>query len=99
MNWESARASNRENWEDRVPLNEKAYGVSDLDDPNHRTSVIRSDLAELVPFLPEGTFSGLDVCHLQRHIGTDTLSLVRAGPKLPVSRTPARRLALRSKRF
>ncbi|MET4097534.1 class I SAM-dependent methyltransferase [Arthrobacter sp. UYCu712] len=82
VNWESARASNRDNWEDRVPLHEKAYGVSGLDDTNHLTSVIRTDLAALAPFLPEGTVSGLDVCHLQCHIGTDTLSLVRAGARV-----------------
>ena len=82
IDWESARASNRDNWEDRVPLHEEAYAISALDDPNHLTGVIRTDLAALVPFLPEGTVSGLDVCHLQCHIGTDTLSLARAGARV-----------------
>lgn len=82
IDWDSARASNRENWEDRVPLHEEAYGISDLDDPNHLTEIIRTDLAALVPFLPDGTVSGLDVCHLQCHIGTDTLSLARAGARV-----------------
>jgi SAM-dependent methyltransferase len=82
VDWDSARASNLDNWEDRVPLHEAAYGVSDLDDPNHLTSVVRTDLAALVPFLPEGTVSGLAVCHLQCHIGTDTLSLARAGARV-----------------
>jgi SAM-dependent methyltransferase len=79
VEWESARASNRENWEDRVPLHEKAYAISDLDDPDYLTGIVRTDLAALQPFLPGGTVSGLDVCHLQCHIGTDTLSLARAG--------------------
>lgn len=35
-----------------------------------------------MPFLPDGTVSGLDVCHLQCHIGTDTLSLARAGVRV-----------------
>ena len=82
IDWESARAINRDNWEDRVPLHEEAYGISDLDDPDHLTGVIRTDLAALEPFVPGGTVSGLDVCHLQCHIGTDTLSLARAGARV-----------------
>jgi hypothetical protein len=80
IDWDSARASNRDNWEDRVPLHEQAYGISDFDDPNHLTRIIRTDLAALVPFLPDGSVSGLDVCHLQCHIGTDTLSLAKTIP-------------------
>ncbi len=82
VDWDSARASNRDNREDRVPLHEEAYGTSALDDPNHLTGVIWTDLAALEPFLPGGTVSGLDVCHLQCHIGTDTLSLARAGARI-----------------
>ncbi len=79
VDWETARASNRENWEDRVPLHEAAYNIGDFDDPGYLSSVIRTDLAAFEPFLPDGTVAGLDVCHLQCHIGTDTLSLARAG--------------------
>jgi SAM-dependent methyltransferase len=82
IDWDSARAANRDNWEDRVPLHEEAYGISAMDDPNHLTCVVRTDLAALQPFLPNGTVSGLDVCHLQCHIGTDTLSLARAGARV-----------------
>ncbi|MHA7268710.1 class I SAM-dependent methyltransferase [Arthrobacter sp. HLT1-20] len=82
IDWESARASNLDNWEDRVPLHEAAYAISELDDPDHLTEVVRSDLAALAPFLPDGTVSGLDVCHLQCHIGTDTLSMARAGARV-----------------
>ncbi|WP_051478533.1 class I SAM-dependent methyltransferase [Arthrobacter sp. H5] len=82
IDWDAARASNRENWEDRVPLHEKAYGISDLDAPDHLSSVIRTDLIALSPFLPGGTVAGLDVCHFQCHIGTDTLSLARAGARV-----------------
>jgi SAM-dependent methyltransferase len=82
IDWDSARASNLANWEDRVPLHEEAYGLGALDDPGHLTSVVRTDLAALAPFLPDGTVSGLDVCHLQCHIGTDTLSLARAGARV-----------------
>lgn len=79
IEWHSARARNRDNWEDRVPLHEVAYAISDLQDPDYLTSVVRTDLAALAPFLPDRTVSGLDICHLQCHIGTDTLSLARAG--------------------
>jgi 2-polyprenyl-3-methyl-5-hydroxy-6-metoxy-1,4-benzoquinol methylase len=82
IDWDSARETNRKNWEDRVPLHEEAYAVSELDDPNRLTEVIRTDTAALAPFLPGGTVSGLDVCHLQCHIGTDTLSLARAGARV-----------------
>jgi len=82
IDWNTARASNLDNWEDRVPLHEKAYAISDLDDPGHLSAVIRTDLAALGPFLPGGTVTGLDVCHLQCHIGTDTLSLAKAGARV-----------------
>ena len=92
--WTSERAANRANWEDRVPLHEVAYRIGELDDPAHLTTVIRTDLAALAPFLPDGTVSGLDVCHLQCHIGTDTVSLARAGARVTgVDFSPA---ALRS---
>ena len=82
IDWDSARASNLANWEDRVPLHEEAYGISAMEDPGHLTGVVRTDLAALAPFLPDGTVSGLEVCHLQCHIGTDTLSLARAGARV-----------------
>lgn len=82
VDWESARAANLDNWEDRVPLHEVAYEIGSFDDPEYLSSVVRTDLAVLQPFLPEGTVAGLDVCHLQCHIGTDTLSLARAGGRV-----------------
>lgn len=35
IDWDVARRSNRDNWEDRVPLHEESYRISDQDDPNH----------------------------------------------------------------
>lgn len=99
ISWETARASNLENWEDRVPLHEVAYGLEDFDNPDHLSEVVRTDLAALLPYLPDGSVSGLDVCHLQCHIGTDTLSLARAGARVtgvdfsPSALAAARRLA------
>ncbi|WP_104181819.1 bifunctional 2-polyprenyl-6-hydroxyphenol methylase/3-demethylubiquinol 3-O-methyltransferase UbiG [Arthrobacter sp. B0490] len=82
IDWAEARATNRDNWEDRVPLHEQAYGIAGFDDPEYVSSVVQTDLAALAPFLPQGTVAGLDVCHLQCHIGTDTLSLIRAGARV-----------------
>ena len=77
--WEAARTANLQNWDDRVPLHEAAYGLDAFDDPNHLSDVVSDDLPVLDRFVPGGSLSGLDVCHLQCHIGTDTISLARAG--------------------
>ncbi|MET0161676.1 MAG: class I SAM-dependent methyltransferase [Microbacteriaceae bacterium] len=82
VGWDDARASNLANWEDRVPLHEESYGIDAFDDPDHLSGVVRTDLAALQPFLPRGSVDGLDVCHLQCHIGTDTVSLARAGARV-----------------
>ncbi|MHA7241079.1 hypothetical protein [Arthrobacter sp. TMS1-12-1] len=44
IDWDAARAANRDNWDDRVPLHEMAYAIADLDDPDHLSSVARADL-------------------------------------------------------
>lgn len=80
--WDAARSANRENWEDRVPLHESAYGLGAFDDPDHLSDVVRHDLTVLQSFLPSRGLAGLDVCHLQCHIGTDTVSLARAGARV-----------------
>ena len=50
-----------------------------MEDAEHLSTVVRTDLAALAPYLPDGTVAGLDLCHLQCHIGTDTLSFAKAG--------------------
>jgi 2-polyprenyl-3-methyl-5-hydroxy-6-metoxy-1,4-benzoquinol methylase len=82
VDWDRARDTNRANWDDRVPIHEGAYAVDELSDPAHRSDVVRDDLPVLTPWLPNGTLAGLDVCHLQCHIGTDTVSLAREGARL-----------------
>ena len=82
VDWASARAANRANWDDRVPLHEQAYGLDRFADPDHRSDVVAEDLPVLAPFLPGGSLRGLDVCHLQCHIGTDTVSLAREGARV-----------------
>ncbi|MBF4604863.1 class I SAM-dependent methyltransferase [Curtobacterium sp. VKM Ac-2884] len=82
VDWDRARDTNRANWDDRVPMHEGAYAVDELSDPAHRSDVVRDDLPVLTPWLPDGTLADLDVCHLQCHIGTDTVSLAREGARL-----------------
>lgn len=73
-NW---RATNLANWESRVPLHTGpgGYDLAGFDDPAHFSDVVRYDLPRL------GRLAGLDIVHLQCHIGTDTVSLARLGAK------------------
>jgi SAM-dependent methyltransferase len=67
-------AVNRANWDSRVPHHVAAYGIERFrEDPGHLSEVVAFDRPRL------GTIDGLDVVHLQCHIGTDTLSLARLG--------------------
>ncbi|HEY1737667.1 MAG TPA: class I SAM-dependent methyltransferase [Acidimicrobiia bacterium] len=64
------------NWEDRVPVHTTStdYGFERFrDDPTHLSGVVARDVDTL------GSLDGLDVVHLQCHIGTDTVSLARLG--------------------
>jgi SAM-dependent methyltransferase len=73
-NW---RALNLANWEARVPLHLSpgGYDLDSFGDPEYLSGVVRYDLPRL------GDIAGLDVVHLQCHIGTDTVSLARLGPR------------------
>ena len=67
---------NRANWDSRVPHHLLAYGVDAfLEDPTHLSEVVAFDQPRL------GDITGLDVVHLQCHIGTDTMSLARLGAR------------------
>jgi SAM-dependent methyltransferase len=88
---------NRANWDSRAPIHSEApsYEVPELlADPQAISKVVAFDLPRL------GELTGLDVVHLQCHIGTDTLSLHRLGAASvtgvdlsPASLTQARRIA------
>lgn len=70
---------NRANWDARVPLHAASddYGLDRYrTDPTRLSDVVRFDLPRL------GDIGGLDVVHLQCHIGTDTLSLHRLGGRM-----------------
>ena len=65
-------AVNRANWDSRVPHHAESYGLDAFRaDPEHLSAVVAFDLPRL------GSIEGLDVVHLQCHLGTDTLSLAR----------------------
>jgi SAM-dependent methyltransferase len=93
------RALNLANWESRVALHvgPDGYDLDAFDDPSYLTTVVRYDLPRL------GRLDGLDVVHLQCHIGTDTVSLARLGARAttgldfsPSALIEARKLAARA---
>lgn len=95
-NW---REINLANWESRVPLHTSTggYDIDAFDDPSHLSDVVRYDVPRL------GRLDGLDVLHLQCHIGTDTVSLARLGARRtvgldfsPSALEAARALAIRA---
>lgn len=102
IGWEEARAANLANWEDRVALHEESYELGRYDEPGALSDVVADDLRVLEPLLPDGRIAGKDVVHLQCHIGTDTVSLARAGARVtgvdfsPQALAAAERLAVRA---
>ncbi|MCG7286594.1 class I SAM-dependent methyltransferase [Cellulomonas sp. ACRRI] len=98
-----AVAVNRRSWDAVVPAHLLAYGADGfVADARRVTSVVRDDLAALAPHLPAGSPAGLDLAHLQCHIGLDTLSWARLGARVtgvdlsPASVAAARDLAERA---
>ncbi len=91
-------AVNRANWDSRAPIHARNYGIEALlTNPSSISQVVAFDRPRL------GDLTGLDVVHLQCHIGTDTLSLARLGAASvtgvdlsPVSLAEARALAQRA---
>ncbi|ATG55372.1 methyltransferase [Brachybacterium ginsengisoli] len=96
---ESWFEDNRANWDDRAALHvASGYGIDELiADPSRITPEVDQDRGRL------GDLEGLDVLHLQCHLGTDTVSLSRLGPRRvvgvdlsPASLRIARDLAARA---
>lgn len=68
------RAENKLNWNERVEGHLTGYRVDRyINDPNHLSDCVTFDKDRL------GDLNGLDVLHLQCHIGTDTITLARMG--------------------
>lgn len=70
--------ANRANWDARVADHVVAYGAEAFAD-NPSANSVRGDLALMAPHLPHGSVDGLDLIHLQCHIGLDTISWARLG--------------------
>lgn len=70
-------ADNRANWDDRAALHEASgYGIDELvADPARISPELAQDTERL------GDLRGLDVIHLQCHLGTDTVGLTRLGAR------------------
>jgi SAM-dependent methyltransferase len=71
------RTINLANWESRVPVHTgpDGYDLAAFADPAYLSPVVRYDQPRL------GRLDGLDVVHLQCHLGTDTVSLSRLGAR------------------
>ncbi|WP_250442602.1 class I SAM-dependent methyltransferase [Actinotalea sp. C106] len=68
---------NRTNWDARASVHAQGYGIDRLlADPDALSAVVAFDRPRL------GDVAGLDVVHLQCHLGTDTLSLARLGAQV-----------------
>ncbi len=94
-------ATNMRNWDERVADHVVAYDAEAFADDPHAVGVgVEAEV--LAPHLPGGSLDGLDVVHLQCHIGTDTISLARRGARVVGTDlsgeavTTARRLAARA---
>ncbi|MDR0592244.1 MAG: class I SAM-dependent methyltransferase [Bifidobacteriaceae bacterium] len=75
-----ALADNLANWDERARLHVASYRAEAFaDDPEALELVARTSLELMKPHLPGGSLAGLDVAHLQCHIGTDSISLARMG--------------------
>lgn len=70
--------ANRRNWNDRARVHaaSRLYDMGRFDDPDVLSSVVDFDRRYL------GDIAGLDVVHLQCHIGSDTISLARLGARV-----------------
>ncbi|MEZ5375653.1 MAG: class I SAM-dependent methyltransferase [Acidimicrobiales bacterium] len=79
MELDDRQRDNLANWSDRARVHAASqdYGVDRFaTDPEHLSDVVRFDATRI------GDLAGLDVAHLQCHIGTDTVSLARLGARV-----------------
>ena len=73
--------ANRANWDERVADHLVAYRAEAFaDDPT--ANRVEFEAGIMAPHLPNGSLAGLDVVHLQCHIGVDTISLARLGARV-----------------
>jgi len=76
-------AVNRDRWDEVAGLHKDSYDTASLlSDPDLLSGVVEMDRALMAPYLSDGSVEGLDMIHLQCHIGTDTLSWARLGARM-----------------
>ena len=72
--------TNRVHWDEVADLHRESYDAKSLvSNPSALSTVVEEDVELLCPHLPNKSVAGLDMIHLQCHIGTDTLSWSRLG--------------------
>ncbi|MDR1710339.1 MAG: class I SAM-dependent methyltransferase [Propionibacteriaceae bacterium] len=80
MGTEAALAENLANWDERARLHLDSYRAEAFADDPGEVELIVADSVDLMrPHLPGGSVDGLQVVHLQCHIGNDSISLARLG--------------------
>jgi 2-polyprenyl-3-methyl-5-hydroxy-6-metoxy-1,4-benzoquinol methylase len=73
--------TNRANWDERVADHLVAYDADAFaDDPTANRVMFEAGV--MAPHLPNGSLSGIDLVHLQCHIGVDSISLARLGARV-----------------
>lgn len=75
--------ANLAHWDEVAGLHVESYDTASLVSGQVQLSlVVAEDARLLAPHLPDGSVAGLDLIHLQCHIGTDTLSWARLGARV-----------------
>jgi 2-polyprenyl-3-methyl-5-hydroxy-6-metoxy-1,4-benzoquinol methylase len=75
--------TNRAYWDEVAGLHRESYDTAAfMADPTCLGKQVGGDAALLAPWLPDGSVAGLDLVHLQCHIGDDTLGWARLGAKV-----------------
>jgi 2-polyprenyl-3-methyl-5-hydroxy-6-metoxy-1,4-benzoquinol methylase len=80
---ENNLAVNRAHWDEVAELHRKSYDTAAfVSDPSCLGKQVADDSKLLSPWLPGGSVAGLELIHLQCHIGDDTLGWARLGAKV-----------------
>jgi SAM-dependent methyltransferase len=80
---ETALALNRARWDEVAELHRLSYDTQALiDQPDRIGGQVAADAALLAPWLPGGSVAGMDLIHLQCHIGHDSLGWARLGARV-----------------
>ncbi|MDR1265108.1 MAG: class I SAM-dependent methyltransferase [Propionibacteriaceae bacterium] len=80
---ETELALNRARWDEVAESHRLSYDTQALiDQPDRISEQVAADAELLAPWLPGGSVAGLDLIHLQCHIGHDSLGWARLGARV-----------------